>query len=88
MLEQIVVVALLVAGCTVYAVWTLMPASGRRATARTLLKLPLPAALAARLQKHLVADSGCGCDGCDQGTKKKPAPGSTQPIRLHRRVKR
>jgi hypothetical protein len=84
---QIAIVALLVAGCTVYAVWTLMPAAGRRAAARTLLKLPLPAALVARLQKHLVADSGCGCDGCDQGTK-KAEPGAAQPIRIHRRLKR
>jgi hypothetical protein len=90
MLEQAVIVALLVAGCTVYAAWRLMPSAGRRAIARHLLRLPLPSGFEATLQKQLVADSGCACDGCDQATVKK-APvdlAAGQPIRFHPRVKR
>jgi hypothetical protein len=83
---QIVVVALLVAGCTAYAAWTLMPHAARRAIARALLKLPLPTVASTRLQKHLAEPSGCGCDGCDMGTK-KPGKSSIQPIRIHRRAK-
>ena len=87
MIEQTAIVVLLVIGCTAYAAWTLMPASARRVVAQALLKWPLPQRATALLQKHLVADSGCSCDGCDQGTKKRE-PAGTQQIRFHPRVKR
>jgi hypothetical protein len=58
-METVVVMAI-VAGCTGYAVWTLMPSSLRRA-------------LAARFGRTLPRDAGAcggGCDGCgDNGTK-------------------
>ena len=88
MIEQVAIVAIVVTGCTAYAAWTLMPASARRVVAQALLRLPLPQRQAARLRKHLVAASGCGCDGCDHATKKKPAPAAAQPIRFRPRVKR
>ena len=47
---QALIVALLVAGCSVYAAWTLMPAAARRAIASMLLKLPLPNAFAQRMR--------------------------------------
>ena len=47
----------------------------------------MPPAFASRLQKHLAVATGCGCDGCDEGTK-KPEPGAAQPIRIHRRIER
>lgn len=68
MLETVLVMAI-VAGCTAYAVWTLMPSSLRRA-------------LAARFGRPLPQTGGCGgCDGCadsrgDSGHK---------PISVHRR---
>ena len=71
MIVQHVVVAFLVVACSAYAAWTLMPATARRGIAVSLLKLPLPAALAARLRKHAVAASGCGCDGCDRSTRRE-----------------
>ena len=87
MIEQTAIVALLVIGCIAYAAWTLMPAGARRTVAQGLLKWPLPPRAAAFLQRHLVVASGCGCDGCDQGTKKRE-PAGTQQIRFHPRNKR
>jgi hypothetical protein len=87
-LGQITIVALLVTGCTAYAAWTLMPAGARRIVAGALLKLPLPEQVARVLQRHLTAASGCGCDGCDQGSKKTRQPATVQPISFHPRIKR
>jgi hypothetical protein len=84
MIVQGFVVAVLVVACATYAAWTLMPAAARRATALTLLKLPLHAALARRLGKHAVETSGCGCDGCDRSALAKPKAGAAQPITFHR----
>jgi hypothetical protein len=84
---QISIVALLVAGCSVYAAWTLMPAAARRATALTLIKLPLPSALAAKLRKAATVGSGCGCDGCAHA----PANSSSkaqQVVTFHPRTRR
>ena len=76
---QIIVVALLVAGCSAYAAWTLMPAASRRWLANRLIALPLPDAVAASMRRQATASSGCACDGCDQGAAKK-APAAVQPI--------
>ena len=91
---QSLVVTLLVALCSVYATWTLMPAGLRRALATTLLGLPmkLPAALATRLRQAAQSASGqasgCGaCGSCDAATPKRP-PGAPQPISFHRRLPR
>jgi|GEM_PF-602899 len=93
-------VALLVSGCSAYAVWSLMPAVMRRSAAAKLLRLPLPVALAARLRKHAEAVSGCGCNGCDRAGK-RPAASTTKvsttattaaitthPITFHRQPRR
>ena len=87
---QSLIVALLILGCTFYAVWTLMPGSARRALAVSMLRLPhLPHPLEATLNKSAQAGSGCGCDGCDHSDKKRAAaaPGP-QPITFHRRTRR
>ena len=86
MLQSLIVV-MLVAGCTAYAAWTLMPAAARRALAGSMLKLPLPAVLASKLQRAAKASSGCGCDGCDHAPK-KTGPGAVQAISFHPRAKR
>jgi len=70
---QTLIVALLVAGCSVYAAWTLMPAAARRAIASSLLKLPLPNRFALRMRQAATAPSGCGCDGCDHAPAAKAA---------------
>ncbi len=83
---QSLIVAILVAACSLYAAWTLMPAAARRGIARALLKLRLPAAVASRLQRQLEPSTGCACDGCDAGSK-KPGASDPQPIRIHPRAK-
>ena len=87
MLAQTLIVGVLVLGCALYATWTLMPSGTRRHLARHLLKVSLPAAIRARVLRHAQATSGCGCDGCDHGTK---APASTQPkpLQFHRHIPR
>jgi hypothetical protein len=74
MLIQSLVVAVIVAACATYAVWTLMPAFLRRPLALALLKLPLPRRLSAAIEKRTTQASGCACDGCD---KSKSATAAT-----------
>ena len=88
MLVQTLLAGLLVAACALYAAWALLPASARRPIARGLLRLRWPAPLAARLQRHAVERSGCGCDGCDHAAKPAGAAPAEHAIRLHRRVQR
>jgi hypothetical protein len=84
---QSLVVALIVAGCAVYAAWTLMPGASRRAIAVALLKLPLPDGMAAFMRRHSVVASGCACDGCDKSVAKRAAP-EVQTITLHPRMRK
>ena len=84
MIFQHVAVAFLVVACSTYAAWSLMPATARRGIAVSLLKLPLPTAIATRLRKLTVAASSCGCDGCDRSTAVKPVAGGVQPLTFHR----
>ena len=87
MTVQIIVVALIVAACSAYAAWTLMPAASRRWLAVRLLDLPLPDRIAATMRKHSTATSGCACDGCDQSAARK-APPAAQTIRFQPRPPR
>ncbi len=84
---QALIVALLVAACSVYAAWVLMPGVARRALATTLLKLQLPSAVAGRLRKAATASSGCGCDGCDAAPAQS-AKSATQVVTFHPRPPR
>jgi hypothetical protein len=81
---QTLIVALLVTGCSVFAVWTLMPAAARRTLATALLKLPLPTFAAARMRRAATVSSGCGCDGSDHA----PAKPKPQVVTFHARPKR
>jgi len=85
---QSLIVALLVTGCSAYAVWTLMPAAARRVLAGWMLKLPLPAPLAAPFERAARAASGCGCDGCDRSELKPKPSSATQPLTFHPRPPR
>jgi len=74
---QIWIVAIAVAWCSLYAVWTLMPGAARRAIALHLLRLPVPKPLRSVLERARQPTGACGgCDSC----------GSTpKPIKIHRR---
>ncbi len=87
---QLLIVVLLVAACSAYALWTLMPSAARRSLAITALRLPrLPRRVEARLRKAAQAESGCGCDGCDRSEKKPAASTPVQhAIKFHPRVPR
>jgi hypothetical protein len=78
-------VALIVAGCCIYAAWTLMPTTLRRSVARRLQKVPLPALLARKVTRAANASTGCGCDGCDRSEVK---PAAAKPITFHRQARR
>ncbi len=91
MLWQSLIVSLLVTGCGIYAVWTLMPSAARRVLAGWMLKLPIPARLAAPFERATRAASGCGCDGCDRSEPKPKsaiAPSAAQPLTFHPRPPR
>jgi hypothetical protein len=83
---QTLIVVVLVAGCSVYAAWSLMPAAARRRLALSLLKLPLPSALALKMRAAATRSSGCGCDGCDHAPA-KAAPKAQHVVTFHRRAR-
>jgi hypothetical protein len=89
-LQNLIVFALLVPGCTGFAAWKLMPMRARRALAASLLQLPhVPGALEARLRRAASSASGCGCDGCDHAEKKPAAQvAASQPITFQPRTLR
>jgi len=85
------IVALLVIGCSTYAVWTLMPSAARRSLAGWILRLPLPAPLTGPFERATRAGSSCGCDGCDRSElKPKSAAGTNaaRPLTFHPRPPR
>jgi len=86
---QSFIVALLVTGCSVYAMWTLMPSAARRVISGWMLRLPLPSRFAAPFKRAARATSGCGCEGCDRSElKPKAAPNGAQPLTFHPRPPR
>lgn len=82
MATQSLIVVLLVLGCSLYALWTLMPVVARRFIAQRMLRLPLPAAWTAVFRRAVKQPSGCDCSGCDKvvDLQAQPAP---QVIRFH-----
>ena len=86
---QLLLTVLLVAGCSAYAAWALMPAAWRRRAAAALLRLPLPEALASQLGMAARASPGCSssCSSCGDAAK-APLPPGTQAIRVHPRIRR
>ena len=84
-LQHLLVYAL-VAACSPYALWALMPVAARRVIASQLVKWPLGPTWKARFEQAASAPSGCDCSGCDtvvdQTRKKQP-----QVVRFHPRPK-
>ena len=82
MATQSLIVLVLVLGCSLYTLWTLMPAVVRRFIAQRLLQLPLPAAWAAVFQRAVKQPSGCDCSGCDKVVDLQAKP-ATQVVHFH-----
>jgi hypothetical protein len=89
---QWLVVAVLVAGCAMYAAWTLVPAAARRRVATAAMDRHWP--FERFWRRHAQAPSGCGCDGCDAASLAPRAggdapagrgTGETRPITFHPR---
>ena len=82
---QDLLVGLIVAACTGYAIWTLMPAAWRRACAARAQHLPWPQPIRNRLAALARSAPGCGCSGCDAA----PPPGArkdgAQPVQFVRK---
>jgi len=84
-MAQWVAVALIVPLCTLYAVWNLLGAAGRRRVAHWLARLPWPAAWQRRLANAGTDASACGCDGCDQPAAARSQEPAQAIVRVHRR---
>lgn len=85
---QHLVVGLLVALCSVYALWTLMPTALRRPLAGWLLRVPgvgQGGPLASVLHRAAAGPNACGCDGCDAKPVARPRADAAVPIRIHRK---
>jgi hypothetical protein len=76
-MAQNFVVMVLVAGCFVYALWTLAPKAPRSRFANALLKMPLPRLLQRPLTAAARQQGGCACDGCDRSVTSKAKAGQT-----------
>jgi len=87
---QLIVVALVVGACAVYAAWTLAPRALRRHVATALLRRTWPVGIARFLERQAGTDDGCACDGCDVGRAKAKttARGEARPITFHPRPPR
>jgi hypothetical protein len=83
---QALIVAALVTGCFVYAVWVLMPQALRRSVALVLTRQPALAQWAPLRRAAAQPAGGCGCDGCDKAAK--PAGDGAAIVRLVPRQRR
>jgi hypothetical protein len=81
-MAQNLVVAVLVGGCFLQALWALAPKAACDRMAIALLKLPLPKMLQKCLLSAARQQGGCGgCDGCGSGSLKLgKAPEAHQPL--------
>ena len=84
---QALLVYAVVAFCTVYAAWTLAPASFKRLVAAALMARSPTLRSSRRWQAWAQHKDGCGsgCSGC--GSAATPTAGKTKPVRI-RFVKR
>lgn len=88
MLLQTTLTGLIVASCSLYALWTLLlPAGARRRLARSLLHWPLPALLKHRLRQWTQKPDATGCASCDKSTPKLAAQ-PPRPLHVVRRKPR
>ena len=88
---ETVLVSAIVAGATIYAVWSLLPVSVRLRGLTVLLRvldsgLPLPAGLRERLRRAAVARAA-RVSGCGQCSANRSAPRASAPGARRRRIR-
>jgi hypothetical protein len=77
---QVVVVATLVAGCTVYCLLKLAPKFIKQGVKQALLRCPLPASVKARLRQPSAAGAcGSNCGACGS------SPATPRAVKWHPR---
>lgn len=81
-LLQALLVYVVVACCTVYATWTLAPASLKRFVATTLMARSPRLRSSRRLQGWAQQKGGCGsgCSGCSSGAA--PSAATKKPVKI------
>ncbi len=84
MLAQSVAVTVIVAACSAYAAWRLMPSAARRRVAAFALRLPLPVWIGAPLRRAARGTNACGCDACCGDIARREA-GAAQQVTFHPR---
>ncbi len=82
------VVAALVIGCGMYAVWTLSPKKLRSRVARSLLRMQPKGRLQDALTRVANGQGGCGCTGCDRSPaeRNEGAQSAYQPMSFQPRA--
>lgn len=80
---QTLVVFAVVLGCSLYALWVLLPAVVRRFLARQLLRLPLPPSAQRVFRRAATVASGCDCSGCDNVVAAPRQPAAPQVVHFH-----
>ena len=86
MTAQHYIVFALVVGCSIYALWALMPAVARRFIAKRLAQWPLGAAWKARFQQAASGAAHCDCGGCDK-VADRGLPAKSKVVQFHVRPK-
>ncbi|MCF8155126.1 MAG: hypothetical protein K9K35_03895 [Rhodoferax sp.] len=86
MTAQHLIVFALVVGCSIYALWALMPAVARRFIAQRLAQWPLGTAWKVRFQQTASAASHCDCSGCDK-VADRGLPAKSKVVQFHVRPK-
>ena len=85
MTVQWAAVAIIVPLCTLYAIWNLLGAAGRRRVGAWLAKLPWPQAWQRRLAKATADAPARGCDGCDKPETPRAEEPTQAIVHVHRR---
>ena len=75
-----------VACCTVYAAWTLAPASLKRLVANALMARSKYLRSSRRWQAWAQQKGGSGCSGCGSGAARTPANAKTVKVKFIKRL--
>jgi len=81
---QLIVVAIVVPVCVLYALWALMGTPARRRVVALLLRLPMSQFWGRYVQLAANTGNACGCGGCVNSTVRQPSAGESPIVVVHR----